>query len=126
MEYIQRSISLYESVFFGKAYLVTKVVAVSLDQESLQKAFHSCCKYRRSLRTCLHIHHTSTALHRDRPCNAIHRGHWTGNTAFGLSAGAAFACRRRNAHVAPLFRRCVEFRVRRFSSARLALGSFYG
>lgn len=53
--------------------LVYLVVAV-MHQQSLQKPVHGGGRSR------TYLHHT--ALHRTRPCNAIHRGHRSGNTAF--------------------------------------------
>jgi hypothetical protein len=49
-------------------------------QESLQQPLHGVGRSR----TCLH-HTSSTALHRDRPCNAIHRGHRTATPPSAIS-----------------------------------------
>lgn len=78
-------------IFSGasQTYLVLKPGAI-VHEQCLEQCFHDGVRRRRPTRTCLsptrprraaraHTHtHTltrRTAPHRDRPCNAIHRGH---------------------------------------------------
>lgn len=59
-------------------YLAVQIV---IDKKSLKKPFHDTDRSRSYFQ-----HHTiSTALHRDRPCNAIHRGHRTATLPLAIS-----------------------------------------